>query len=423
VEIAEESQIHEGSGDDTMSNTPTTAAAAGPMPRASAGGSAFESVENAWRAAGPQSALDRLAGHLAEAGDYRALLDALLLRARHDLGLPLISSGPLSELPEPARTQYEAKYIDAIRLVGSKYLDAGEIPTAWAYYRAIGETDRVAQALRDYQPEDNDERLGAIIEVALNHGVEPRRGFELILEHYGTCPAISAFEQLPPHDEAVRIACAERLIRRLHQDVSANLRSEIEGRGQSLPPVGATIADSIRGRDWLFADDSYHIDISHLASVVRMSLLVKDPEPIALAVDLTEYGRRLSPRLQFEGPTPFERIFDDHRIYLRAMLGQDVEEAIVHFRGKLGPRQPEDGDAAVPAQTLVTLLLRLGRLGEAIEVASDYLAGLPDSALFCPGVAQLCQRAGDPQRLAAIARDQGDLVNFTAALLQMIPPF
>jgi hypothetical protein len=51
-------------------------------------------------------------------------------------------------------------------------------------------------------------------------------------------------------------------------------------------------------------------------------------------------------------------------------------------------------------------------------VAAEHLAGYPESALFCPGVAQLCQRAGRPDRLAAIAREQGDLVNYTAAILQ-----
>ena len=179
--------------------------------------------------------------------------------------------------------------------MGSKYLDTGDIPSAWAYFRAIGETDRVAQAIREYQPSGNDERLGAIIEVAFNHGVNPLRGFELILEHYGTCSAITAFEQLPAHDESVRLACAGRLINRLHEDLSANLRSDIANRGQLLPPASATIADLIAGRDWLLADDAYHVDISHLASVVRMSILVVDPALIAKAVNLTEYGRRLAP--------------------------------------------------------------------------------------------------------------------------------
>jgi hypothetical protein len=241
----------------------------------------------------------------------------------------------------------------------------------------------------------------------------------LILEHYGTCAAISAFEQLPPNDEVVRLAAAGRLIGQIHRDLSANLRSELAARGQVVPPAGATIAELIRGHDWLFADDSYHIDISHLASVVRMAPWVTDPGVIAWAVDLTEYGRRLAPRLQFEGPPPFERIFDDHRVYLRALLGQDVAAAIDHFRAKLGPRDPQAGEDTIPAQTLVNLLVRLGRIDEAIGVAAAWLADLPDSALFCPGVAQLCHRAGDPARLAAIARDHRDLVHYTAARLLM----
>jgi hypothetical protein len=390
------------------------------------GASAFDAIDAAVRDLGPRAALDRLAGDLEAAGDYRALLDALLLRARHDLGLPLVTPGSLAEVPEPARSRYEERYVEAIRLVGSKYLAAGEIPTAWAYYRVIGESEPIARAIADYRPDagrdgGDGERVGAIIEVAFNHGVNPRRGFELILEHYGTCSAITAFEGLPPHDEAVRVACAERLIRHLHRELAANLRSDIANRGQLLPPAGATIDETIAGRDWLFAEDSYHIDFSHLASVVRMSILAGDPEAIALAADLTEYGRRLSPRLQYEGVPPFERTFDDHGVYLRALVGRDVEAAIAHFRTKLGPpdRGPEEADPAVPAQTLVNLLVRLDRLDEAIEVSSRYLAGLPDAALFCPGVAQLCQRAGDPERLAEIARGRGDLVNYTAALLSL----
>jgi hypothetical protein len=403
-----------------MSDATTAAPTAG-HPEATAD-AAFGSVEDALRTEGPRAALDRLAEHLDTSGDYRALLDALLLRARYELGLPLIPSGPLSELPEPERARFEERYIEVIRLVGSKYLETGDIPTAWAYFRAIGETDHVARAILDYRAEGDEERLGAVIEVAFNHGVNPLRGFELILENYGTCSAITAFEQLPAHDESVRLACAERLIRRLHRDIATNLRAEIASRGQLAPPEGATIAELINGRDWLFADESYHVDISHLASVVRMSILIADPAVIALAVDLTEYGRRLSPRLQFDGPPPFERIFDDHGIYLAALLGRDVATAIAHFRSKITPSERESGETTIPAQTLVNLLVRLGRLDEALDVASDHLAGLPDSALFCPGVAQLCQRTGAPLRLAAIARDHRDLVNYTAALLMTPRP-
>ncbi len=377
----------------------------------------FQLLDRAFETAGPSGALDELIRQLTEASQYRELLDALLLKARHELGLPLVAPVAAAEIPEPARSQYEEKYVAAIRLVGARYLDQGDIPTAWAYFRAIGESEPVAQAIRGYQPAENDERLGTIIEIAFNHGVEPARGFELILENYGTCPAISALEQLPPHEEATRIRCAERLIRRLHQDLTASVRSDIASRGQPLPPPGASIAELVRGRPWLFSEDGYHIDISHLAAVVRSSIQVSDRAVLALAFDLTEYGRNLSPRLLYEGPPPFEKVFADHGAFLGALLGIEVDRAIGVFEAKAVAADPADAESSLPAQTLVNLLFRLGRLDQAIDAAARFLAGVPSSALICPSVAQLCGRAGRFERLAELARSQADLVNYAAAKL------
>ncbi len=97
----------------------------------------------------------------------------------------------------------------------------------------------MARAIRDYRPAENDERLAAIIEVAFNHGVSPERGFELILENYGTCPAISAFEQLPPNDEGTRAACAARLIRHLHRELSGQPPRRDRQPGPGAPPEGS----------------------------------------------------------------------------------------------------------------------------------------------------------------------------------------
>ena len=125
--------------------------------------------------------------------------------------------------------------------------------SSWATSRRRGhtsarspKTSRWRRPFATTRPSDNDERLGAIIEVAFNHGVEPKRGFELILERYGTCPAISAFEQLPPQDQALRTACAERLIRHLHGELTANLRSEIASHGRPCHRRGARSPSSSR---------------------------------------------------------------------------------------------------------------------------------------------------------------------------------
>lgn len=380
-------------------------------------GPPFDTLDATLRAAGAEAAVDQLIRHLDQTGQYRALLDALLLKARRELGLPLIPFGSLADLPEPARSRYEERYVDAIRTVGTKVLASGDLPSAWSYFRAIGEPEPVAKALDEYAPEEGDERLSAIIEVAFNQGANPRKGFELILDHYGTCSAITAFEHLPQND-ATRAACADRLVRQLHSHLTQNLRAEIAERGQPSPPDGTSIAGLLEGRDWLFSDEAYHIDVSHLGATVRLSPMLTDLSAVALAVELTDYGRRLSERHRYEGEPPFERTYEDHAIYLRALLGEEVDAAIAHFRDKLGSGQAESPGETYPAQVLVGLLVRLNRLDQAIEVSAEHLAALPEAALMCPSVAQLCQRAGQPDRLARIARQHGDLVNYAAAILQ-----
>jgi hypothetical protein len=375
-----------------------------------------DALERTLRSAGPEAALNQLVDVLDQAGEYRSLLDALLLKARRELGLPLIATSNPSTLPEPARSRFEERYVEAIRLVGSRFLDRGEIPTAWAYFRAIAEPGPVAVALECYEPEDG-EKLGQVIDVALHQGAHPIRGFELILAHYGTCAAITALEQVPSNDSAVQVACIERLIRHLHGQLAANLRADIQQRGESVDPT-SSISTLIADRDWLFADEAYHTDISHLSATVRYAIVVTEPAVLALAVELADYGRRLSPRLQFEGAPPFERTFDDHLIFFRALLGDEQNAAVAHFRDKLETTSADDSAGALPARVLVDLLARIGRLDEAIDLASSQLAHLPEASLGCPGIAELCARAGRMDRLATIARQQENLVNFLAARLQ-----
>jgi hypothetical protein len=376
----------------------------------------FDTLDQTLAASGPAGALEHLTRSLADRGEFRALLDAMLLKARLELGLPTVLTGSLADLPEPARTRYEERYVEAIRDVGHRLLRAGEIGAAWAYFRAIAEKEPVASAIEAYDPPENDERIGQVVEVAFNQGVHPLKGFGLILDHYGTCSAISAFEGLPP-DEATRVACADRLVRRIHADLTLNLRADIGRRGQPLPPEGTSIAGLVEGRDWLFVDDAYHLDVSHLSATVRLSPLLVDPSTIELAIGLTDYGRLLSDRHRYEGDPPFEDHYGDHAVYLRALLGRDVEEAVAHFRAKLPDADPDGRDEAIAAQVLVRLLVRLGRSEEALDVAAEHLAHLPDSSLACPSVPQLCQSIGRLDRLAEIARSRGDLVNYAAAIL------
>lgn len=387
----------------------------------------FDAYAQLTREAGPAAAVDRLIETLDREGSPRDLLEALLLKARVELGLPMILVGSLAEIPEPQRSQYEDRYVEAIRRVGGKLLDAGDIVAAWPYFRAISEREPVAAALEAYRHQDtgtqaDGERLSRLIDIAFHQGAHPRRGFELILENYGTCSAITAFEHLPP-DPAVRLPCVALLVRTLHDQLAGNLRAELVRQGEPEPPAGATIPQLIAGRDGLFADEAYHIDVSHLGAVVRYAALATDPDTLRLAVELAEYGRRLSPRYRYEGEPPFENAYDDYAVYLRGLLGEDADTAIAHFRAKIQPADPDNVSPAgtLPAQILVRLLEHLGRLDEAIEVAAEHLADVPEGMLACPSLPSLCARAGRIDRLSAIARERGDLVLYVASILQAGP--
>ena len=207
--------------------------------------SLFDVLDRALAEGGPAAAIDRLIGAMEEGDDPRALLDAMLLKARHELGLPAVQVDSLSSLPEPARTRYEDRYVEAIRHVGGKLLARGQIVAAWPYYRVIGEKDPIVAALDAFRPGEDDQSVGHVVEVAFNQGAHPRRGFELILDHFGVCSAITAFEGLPA-DDAVRLACAEALIDRLHEQLIASLRGEIERQGHTLPAEGSSVSRSHR---------------------------------------------------------------------------------------------------------------------------------------------------------------------------------
>jgi hypothetical protein len=376
----------------------------------------MDEIDRVLRERGPLEAADRLVATLSASAQHRALLDALLLKARVELGMPLVAVGSLKDTPEPLRSQYEDRYIDSIRQVGGRLLAGGDIGGAWPYFRVIGETDRVAAALEAYEPEAGDDRLGQMVEIAFNQGGHPRKGFDLILDNYGACSAITAFEHLPL-DESIRNACADRLVRHLHEQLTANLRAEISRRGQPMPSDETPVAGLLAGRPWIMADDAYHVDTSHLAATVRMAVILTEHKTLALAVELTDYGRQLSSMHRYESEPPFDKLYEDHAVYFRALLGQGVDAAIAHFEKKASEPDPDGESDTLPAQVLVRLLLRLGRLEKAIDVSSKHLAGLPEGALIVPSLASLCQRAGRADRLALSARERGDLVEYATAIL------
>lgn len=375
----------------------------------------FDDLQATLQTAGPAAAIDRLCDRLRERQDYGGLFYALLMKKRHELGVCPVATGGNQDLPATAHHAFEDGIREAARTVGRLYLDAGNIPQAWAYYRMLGEPEPVARALEQVELRD-DEDCQPLIEIAFHHGVLPEKGFDWVLQRYGICSAITMLSggelPLPP---PVRAFCVKKVVRALHAELIDRLRGEIE-RQQGFAPAGTTVRDLIQGRDWLFADDFYHIDLSHLNAAAQMATQLDDGEELRLARDLCAYGMRLSPRFRYQSDPPFEDQHADYDKFLAVLTGEDVEGGLAHFRAKADAADPETV-GSYPAEVFVNLLLRLGRASEALDVARTHLARLGDARLSCPNIVELCQQTGRYDVLAEVSRAQGNAVNYVAGLI------
>jgi hypothetical protein len=364
---------------------------------------------------GPVAAMDRLCTVLRDRKDYSNLFYALLMKKRFELGVSPIPTGPAQELPTNVHEAYEEAIRQAGRLVGELYLKEGNIAHAWAFYRMLGETDPVRAALEHANPGESED-CQQLVDIAFHQGVHPKKGFDLILQRFGICSAITMLGgQEFPHGPEVRDYCVKRLVRALYDELRERLTAEIV-RQEGKEPESHSVRELMSGRDWLFQDDFYHIDVSHLGAVVQMSVHLAAGEELNLARELCAYGQKLSPRFQYASDPPFENQYQDYGIYLAVLAGDDVEGGLAHFRIKAEEADPETV-GTYPAEVLVNLLLRLDRPAKALGVARRYLAGVDDRRLSCPGIVELCQRTSDYRTLADVARQQDNPVHFMAGLI------
>ncbi len=358
----------------------------------------FELLEQTYRSEGPGSVFELLIRTARQQKNYFQLFEARLMQKRYELGLPLLYSGIISDLPAEHQPEYSAALMDAARETGGLFLSDGDIERAWPYFRAVGDPAPIAAAIEEVRSIEGMER---VIEIALHEGVNPRKGFELLIQQRGICSSVefAARTTDPQH----RRTFLQVLTRAIHSEVTGRLKEAIAAQ-EGAAPEARRIPELIAARDWLFEGGHYYTENSHLASMIQASPELEDEETLGLLLELAEYALRLAPMFHFPGNPPFESLYQDHAQYLRALLGIDVEAAVAHFRRKL--------DASVPgaAEVLISMLSRLGRPQEALDVSVEHLQGR--SAI------ELCQTAGDYRRLCGIAREQGDPLAFAAGLMQ-----
>ncbi len=362
-----------------------------------------------------QALFERVAVQLKVDKDYHKLFDSRLMQRKYELGLPVVKPASLTDVPEPLRKTVEETYISAAREAGELFLAAGDIPAAWMYYQVIREPQPVADAIEALPDTLDYSRVEEILQVALHQGVHPVKGIQIMLKAHGTCSTITTFDQatsnLAPEQ---RQACAKVMVRSLYHDLTESLQSSVQKRMPFLT-TGASLRELMSGRDWLFEAGNYHIDVSHLNSVVRFARTIEPPaEELDMALQLAEYGCKLDSQLQYGGEAPFDDFYPAHVKFFRVLLDKGRADALQYFQDRLD-QEPDEADKPFLAYVLVDLLMRSEQLDPAVTLAAKYLSNINSDARV--SFAELCQKAGRVDTWKQVTRDQNDLLGYTAALL------
>ena len=354
------------------------------------------------------------AQHLAESGQFHQLFDLRLMQRRHELELPLERDTALDDLEPKLRHRLEESYLDACREVGQLLLEAGRARDAWTYLQPAGEKQLLQNWLAQAVP--TEESADELIELALHQGVDPERGFAWLLARRGTCNSITELEalcgSLPIKDQ---VACAAVLIRHLHEELLINVRGHLERLEQTVPDTNS-LTELLDSHQELMSEGTYHIDTSHLATTVRFSRLVTEPVLVKLAIELADYGCRLSQELQYPDSPPFEDTYTAHLKLFRATLQQDVEPAVEYFSNRAEEIDMEEaGTSAIEAY-----LILLDRVGKPETALEEYARIVPDNyalSPYAPSLLHLAKVSGQWDRYFEICQQRSDLVGYTAGQL------
>ena len=361
----------------------------------------------------PALAADTLITLLSDLRDPTALFYAYLLKARVGFGASPFPTGTAADLPAEVHEPYENAIRDAARAVGSKLLEKREIARAWPFYKLIAEPGPVREALERYHPKE-DEDVYPIIDVAWNQAVHPEKGFDLLLSQHGICSTITTVSGTDlTRNPELRASCVGKLVFALHEQLGERIRGDLTQRGRPAP---ADVPWTTLLTDDLFFEEAYHIDISHLQSVVAMATNLEPGPALDAARDLCDYGRRLAPNLRGQGgDPPFDESYDDYAVFFAILAGDNVDGNLDHFRAKAAVGQAEG--MTYPACVLVNLLIRIGRDADALAAAKEFLTGTNPAELSCPGVVELARKVNDYEAAAEAAKASGDAVTFLASVI------
>ena len=369
-------------------------------------------------ATSPAAILDTLEQTLLEQQDFHRWFDARMIRSRRELGLPITQPTSLRDIPEAQEPAWRKAYTDAAREAGFHFLKHNLLADAWAYFRTIREPQPVRDAIEilvrnsDASPGPETDEL---LNVALYEGAHPVAGITLLLKTHGTCNTVTALSQMIGQmSPAERRQAAAVMVRHLHADLLANVRRDVERRQPTLKP-DLSLRQLIAGREFLFAEGNYHIDVSHLHSIVGFArhLHREDPE-LLLAIDMSLYGQQLSEHLRYPADVPFDDYYTASEQFLRTVAGIDVDAGLGWFSQRLH-QEPDASDQRLIAFVLVDLAQRCGKTADVLPLAAPHLSRMEDPNGF--SFTACCVESGRLDLLEQTAVDNGDILAMATVLL------
>lgn len=345
------------------------------------------------------------------------LFEAIKMRVRHQLGLPLISHENEPSRPEEVERQLELGLLDACREAGTMLIQDGRIAEGWMYLRPTGDSELARRLISETEITENN--YDEMIQVLLHEGIDVARGYKAVLDHQGTCNSITLYEQsLSGRSKRDRRAAAGCLLEHLYGELSANVRGDI-ARREAPAEDDETLGGMLEKRRWICADGGYHLDTTHLASTVRIAAILGDPSQLRKAQELTQYGRRLHHQFQYPGEEPFVDFYPAYSTYFSILLGENVEAGLKVFQRKARATDAaQHGTAAL--ETYVDLLDRIGRHQEAIEAAIELVPDEVPSQRIVPMLLEIAgrdeQEGGGYNAILQYCQKHSDLLGYVAVL-------
>ncbi|MEM1067532.1 MAG: hypothetical protein AAGI63_01460, partial [Planctomycetota bacterium] len=363
--------------------------------------------------------LEQMVDHFRQAGQPMELFEALKMRTRLQLGLPLVSSEQEPPRPEEVERQLEMGLLDACREAGSMLLQQGKVGEGWMYLRPTGDLDLARKLIGDI--EVNEDNYDEMIQVMLHEGIDVSRGYQAVLDNQGTCNSITLYEQsLTGRSKQDRSAAAARLLDHLYDELVSMVRGDISRR-EAPADESESLAEMMDKRKWLLEDGGYHLDTTHISSTVRIASVLDDQERLRKAWELTQYGRRLHHQFQYPGEEPFVDFYPAYSAFYSILLGENVDAGLKVFERKARSVEvSEHGTGAI--ETYVDLLDRVGRHREAVTSAIDLVPDDLPPQRIVPLLLDIAAKVTNDDRaetydaIAHYCRRHNDVLGYAAVL-------